>query len=53
MKEKNPEYTKNAKRNKNIATRCRVCGGQLLNADEMKKELHDECDKDNKNIYVM
>lgn len=53
MKEKNPEYTLNSRSNKNIATRCRVCGGQLLSADEMKKELHDECDQDNKNIYVM
>jgi len=53
MKEKNPEYTLNARNNRNIATRCRVCGGQLLNADEMKKELHFECDQDNNNIYVM
>jgi len=53
MKEKNPEYTHNKRRNKPIATRCRVCGGQLLNAEEIKKEIHDRCDNDDRNVYMM
>jgi uncharacterized OB-fold protein len=53
MKEKNPTYTRSKRTNKLIATRCRVCGGQLLNAQEIKNEMHAECNKDNKNIYLM
>jgi hypothetical protein len=53
MKEKNPEYTHNARRNKNIATRCRVCGGQLMIAQEITKEIHENCDVDNTNMYMM
>jgi hypothetical protein len=53
MKEKNPNYTLSNRTKKRIATRCRVCGGQLLNAQEIKNEIHAECDKDNKNIYLM
>lgn len=53
MKEKNPEYVLNKRKNTKIATRCRVCGEQLLLPDEIKNELHVHCDKDNKNIYMM
>ena len=43
---KNPDYTE-SKRSymKRIATRCRICGGQLLDPTEAKKERHDACDK--------
>ena len=43
---KNPEYSK-SKRSymKRIATRCRICGGLLLDPAEQKKERHDRCDK--------
>jgi hypothetical protein len=53
MKEKNPEYTHSKRSNKPIATRCRACGGQLLNAEEIKKEIHDRCDNDDRNVYMM
>jgi hypothetical protein len=53
MKEKNPEYTLNKRKNKQIATRCRVCGGQLLNAQEIKNEIHELCDNDDRNVYMM
>jgi len=53
MKENNPEYVLNKRKNKKIATRCRVCGGQLLLPSEIKNEIHDICDIDNKNIYMM
>jgi hypothetical protein len=53
MKEKNPEYILNKRKNKQIATRCRVCGNQLLLAEEIEKEIHNFCDNDNKNMYVM
>ena len=38
---------------KRVATRCRVCGGQLLESSEIKKEMHDKCNKDNSNMYLM
>jgi len=49
MMSKDPEYTK-SKRSymKRIATRCRICGGQLLEPTEAKKERHDKCDKEYK-----
>tara|TARA_R100000734_G_C3317908_1_gene111475 strand:- start:3067 stop:3228 length:162 start_codon:yes stop_codon:yes gene_type:complete len=53
MKEKNPEYVQNKRKNKKVATRCRVCGGQLLIASEIAKEMHEMCDRDNKNMYMM
>ncbi len=53
MKEKNPEYTLNKRKNTRIATRCRVCGGQLLSAEEIKNEIHEMCDNDDKNVYMM
>lgn len=53
MKEKNPEYILNKRSNKKVATRCRVCGGQLMVATEIKNEIHDKCDNDNKNVYMM
>ena len=53
MKEKNPEYIINKRKNTKIATRCRVCGGQLMIAQEISKEIHELCDSDNKNVYMM
>ena len=55
MKEKDPEYEESSWSYKNrIATKCRICGGQLLLPEEMKKEVHAECDKNlNSNTYVM
>lgn len=53
MKEKNPEYIKNKRKNKNVATRCRVCGNQLLLIEEINREIHEFCDKDNSNMYLM
>ena len=45
----NPEYVK-SKRSymKRIATRCRICKGQLLDPAEAKKEMHDKCSKEYK-----
>ena len=28
---------------KKIATKCRICGGQLTDPSDMKKEMHREC----------
>ena len=55
MKEKDPEYEKSEwSYKKRIATKCRICGGQLLLPEEMKKEVHAKCDKNlNNNTYVM
>ena len=55
MKEKNPEYTKSHwSQNKKIATQCRICGGQLLLPEEMKKEVHLACLENlNDNTYMM
>lgn len=53
MKEKDPQYVLSKRNNKPIATRCRVCGGQLLLTHEIKNEIHDSCDIDNKNVYMM
>ena len=54
MKEHNPEYTKNTRGyKKRVATRCRVCGGQLLVAQEIKNEMHDSCNRDKSNMYMM
>ena len=53
MKEKDPKYILNKRKNKNIATRCRVCGQQLMIVEEISQEIHESCDKDNKNVYVM
>jgi len=54
MKEKNPEYVSSIRAHKNrIATRCRVCGGQLLESYEIKKEIHEKCNKDKSNMYMM
>jgi len=53
MKDKDPQYIKNARSSKKIATRCRICGGQLLNPDEIKKEMHERCNRENKNTYMM
>ena len=53
MKEKDPKYIKNKRKNKQTATRCRVCGGQVLIPEEINKEIHEMCDKDNTNMYMM
>tara|TARA_B100000963_G_C22628807_1_gene673818 strand:- start:3252 stop:3419 length:168 start_codon:yes stop_codon:yes gene_type:complete len=55
MKEKDPEYEKSIwSYKKRIATKCRICGGQLILPQEMKNEIHDDCDKQLKNnTYVM
>ena len=55
MKEKDPEYTKsNWSYKKRIATRCRICGGQLFLPEDMKKEIHKECVNNiNDNSYMM
>ena len=39
---KNPKYEKDRKGN-NIATSCRVCGGQLLHPNDIKEEVHPKC----------
>ena len=38
----NPEYTQDRKGN-NIATSCRICGGQLTHPDDIKGEVHPIC----------
>jgi|TARA_R100000149_G_C5879969_1_gene144724 hypothetical protein len=53
MKENNPEYIVNNRRGNKVATMCRVCGKKLFSPDEIKKEMHDKCDKDKSNIYMM
>tara|TARA_R110001592_G_scaffold224032_2_gene479563 strand:- start:13826 stop:13996 length:171 start_codon:yes stop_codon:yes gene_type:complete len=47
MTEKDPEYV-NSKfsYNRKIATRCRICGGQLLTPEDMQLEMHYHCRKD-------
>tara|TARA_R100000152_G_C6654255_1_gene95014 strand:- start:335 stop:502 length:168 start_codon:yes stop_codon:yes gene_type:complete len=44
-----PEYVE-SKRSymKRVATRCRICKGQLLDPTEAKKEMHDKCVKEYK-----
>ena len=39
---KNPKYTKDRKGN-NIATSCRICGGQLTHPKDIKEEVHPKC----------
>lgn len=53
MKEKDPKYVLNKRKNTKIATCCRVCGGQLMVAEEIKNEIHNRCDSDDKNVYMM
>ncbi len=47
MDEHDPEYV-NSKfsYNRRIATRCRICGHQLLTPEEQKQEMHDKCKKE-------
>jgi len=43
---KNPDYTES--RNsymKRIATKCRICGNQLLDPSDAKQEMHFKCKK--------
>jgi len=53
MKEKDPKYVRNKRKNSKVATHCRVCGKQLLIAQEIKREIHESCDKDDSNMYMM
>lgn len=55
MKEKNPNYVSSHRAyKKRIATSCRICGGQLLLPEEIKKEMHLKCvNKNDKSIYMM
>ena len=56
MKEKDPKYTTSHRTyKKRIATSCRICGQQLLIPEEIKRERHENCAKNNKhdNIYMM
>jgi ribosomal protein S27E len=56
MKEKNPNYVSSHRTyKKRIATSCRICGGQLLLPEEIKKEMHIKCanNKNEKTIYMM
>ena len=53
MKEKNPNYTLNNRKNTYLATQCRICGGKLYTPEEIKIEMHEQCNKDNTNIYMM
>ena len=46
MKEKDPQHTLNNRRNNKVATRCRICGGKLYTPQDMKIEMHEECNKD-------
>ncbi len=44
MSDKNPEYVPSRiSFNKRIATKCRICGGQLLDPNDAKKEMHERC----------
>tara|TARA_R100000234_G_C4922164_1_gene144628 strand:+ start:238 stop:399 length:162 start_codon:yes stop_codon:yes gene_type:complete len=53
MKEKNPEYIYNNRKGNKVATICRVCGKKLYSPNEIRNEMHDECNKDNSKIYMM
>lgn len=55
MKEKDPEYIKSPwSYKKRVATKCRICGGQLLLPEENKQEMHTDCkNKIDDNIYMM
>lgn len=44
MKDFNPEYvTSRRSTDKVIATKCRICGGQLTHPLEARKGFHDKC----------
>jgi hypothetical protein len=55
MKDKDPDYTPSINSYKRrIATKCRICGRQLVLPEEMKKELHADCDSNLSNdTYMM
>jgi hypothetical protein len=55
MKEKNPEYVPSHRSyGKRVATRCRICGGQLLIPEEIKNEVHESCEsKVDNNLFMM
>ena len=49
MKDFNPEYVKSRRStDKVIATKCRLCGGQLTWPPEAKKGVHEVCLKNYK-----
>jgi hypothetical protein len=48
-KDFNPEYVKSRRStDKVIATKCRICGGQLTWPPEAKQGFHDKCMKEYK-----
>ena len=53
MSDRNPDYTSSRiSYNKRIATRCRICGKQLLDPMDARIEVHKECKKNYKrNTY--
>jgi len=55
MSDKDPEYTNSSHSyQKRIATRCRICGRQLLLPEEAKQEVHKKCvDNYKPNTYGM
>tara|TARA_R110000765_G_scaffold251456_1_gene352883 strand:+ start:429 stop:599 length:171 start_codon:yes stop_codon:yes gene_type:complete len=45
MTDRNPHYVPSRiSFNKKIATKCRICGGQLTDPEDMKKEMHKVCE---------
>ena len=49
MKDHDPEYvTSRRSTDKVIATKCRICGGQLTHPLEARKGFHDKCLKNYK-----
>ena len=55
MTEHDPDYVDSKiNYNRRIATRCRICGHQLLTPEEQKQEMHHKCKKNFKDKdYVM
>tara|TARA_R100001510_G_C7640924_1_gene198570 strand:+ start:1331 stop:1492 length:162 start_codon:yes stop_codon:yes gene_type:complete len=53
MKEKDPKHIINNRKNSKVATQCRVCGMKLYTAQDIKMEMHEQCNKDNTTIYMM
>lgn len=41
MRDKNPDYVTGPRGN--IATKCRICGGQLTHPTDIKNEIHSHC----------
>ena len=46
---KDPEYVESMiSYMKRIATKCRICGGQLTDPEDAKREMHEKCLKNYK-----